>query len=225
MHLGRTAELALLRAELHASDAGPARTVLVEGPEGIGKTALIRQAFGAEQRLRLLSATGEESERQLRFGVMRQLAPEATGDDPYTVGQVVCDSIGRLQAEGAVVVVVDDAQWADRLSLRALTYVLRRLRGGRVLAVVACRDVADPWLPDGLRRLLTGDGALRIPLIGLTTSDLADLAEQVAGGGQALPERAVARVRAHTLGNPLHARALLAAVPPRRLADPAAPLP
>ncbi|MEU0569331.1 ATP-binding protein, partial [Nonomuraea sp. NPDC005983] len=265
MHLGRTTELALLRAELHASDAGPARRVLVEGPEGIGKTALIRQAFDTEQPLRLLSASGEEAERGLRFGVMRQLAPDATGDDPYTVGQSVCDAIGRLQAEGPVVVVVDDAQWADRLSLRALTYVLRRLRGGRVLVVVACRDVADPWLPDGLRRLLTGDGALRTPLTGLTTPELAGLAEQAGlparagqvdasgaagqvdgagraeafapvgpldGGGpvgglgrQALSERAVARLRAHTLGNPLHALALLATVPPHRLADPAAPLP
>ncbi|WP_327582016.1 ATP-binding protein [Nonomuraea sp. NBC_00507] len=62
---------------------------------------------------------------------------------------MICEVIGALQAHGPVVVLIDDAQWADRPSLHALGYVLRRLRAGRVLVVVAVRDVADPWLPCG----------------------------------------------------------------------------
>ncbi|SEU21265.1 ATP-binding protein [Nonomuraea wenchangensis] len=41
--VGRTAELALLHAELRAAIAGHARTVVIDGPEGIGKTALVRR--------------------------------------------------------------------------------------------------------------------------------------------------------------------------------------
>ncbi|MEQ4722623.1 ATP-binding protein [Nonomuraea sp. B19D2] len=146
MFVGRTAELALLRAELRAACEGPARRVVVEGPEGIGKTALIHRALRGDTGVRVLAASGEESERRLRLGVLRQLTDEAAvlglrvglepaaagrepavaGEDPCAAGQVVCDVVEALQARGPLVVLVDDAQWADAASLRALGYVLRR---------------------------------------------------------------------------------------------------
>ncbi|MEV0383486.1 AAA family ATPase [Nonomuraea sp. NPDC050643] len=279
MFVGRTAELALLRAELRAAGGGSARRVVVEGPEGIGKTALINHALGGEAGARVLAVSGEESERELPFGVVRQVAAEAallglerTGPvgevDPCAAGQAVCDVIGELQGRGPLAVLIDDAQWADRPSLRALGYVLRRVRAGRVLMLVACRDLADPWLPEGLRRLLTGDDTLHLTLGGLSASDLAELAtdpalrprrpdpttgtepadrrpgaafgpgapDRAAGFGlgasdrAGMPDRAAGagaegeereaglsaaeavRLREHTLGNPLHARALLAAL-------------
>ncbi|MFI7640731.1 AAA family ATPase [Nonomuraea sp. NPDC049400] len=258
-----------------AACEGPARRVVVEGPEGIGKTALIHRVLRGDAGVRVLAAGGEESERRLRLGVLRQLTDEAAvlglraglepavagrppavaGEDPCVAGQVVCDVIEALQARGPLVVLVDDAQWADGASLRALGYVLRRVRAGRVLALVACRDLAGPWLPEGLRRLLTGDETLRITLSGLNAADLAELAAHLpehacdralggpgaafgsrsgandtvdtaaadvlsgAPGARGLAEPAAARLRDHTLGNPLHARALLATVPERVLAD------
>ncbi|MFG1707326.1 AAA family ATPase [Nonomuraea sp. M3C6] len=262
MFVGRTAELALLRGELRAAIGGSSRTVVVEGPEGIGKTALIHHTLDGEAGVRVLAASGEEIERQLRLGVIRQLADEAArqdrgapgqdvgaaGQDPCAVGQAVCEVIDRLQARGPLAVVVDDAQWADQPSLRALGYVLRRMRAGRVLVVVACRELADAWLPEGLRRLLTGDDTLRITLGGLSAGDLAELAAGPASGladpatgpargasapgqmssaaGQvSLTEPAAVRLCEHTRGNPLHARALLATVPVPVLADPGARLP
>ncbi|AQZ64066.1 putative transcription regulator [[Actinomadura] parvosata subsp. kistnae] len=175
-------------------------------------------------------------------------------------GQAVCDLVARLSAFGTLAVVVDDAQWVDRASLRALSYVLRHLRAGRVLVLVACRDLADPWLPDGLRRLLAADGTLLVTLDGLSAADLAELATDptLAAGHRGLgtyaslrgtplevlcPEapraeplrsdgtrpagvvEAARRLREHTLGNPLHARALLAVLPPAVLADPGVRLP
>ncbi|WP_171074980.1 helix-turn-helix transcriptional regulator [Nonomuraea basaltis] len=254
MFVGRTAELALLRAELSAAGGGCARRVAIEGPEGIGKTALVHHALDGEAGVRVLAASGEESERQLGLGVIRQLAeagldgaepegspvagPEgfaaaglkAMGQDPCAAGQAICDVIGALQAHGPVAVLVDDAQWADRPSLCALGYVLRRMRAGRVLVLVACRDLADPWLPDGLRRLLTGDGTLRVTLGGLSAADLAELAGQGLGPSRVervpgLSEEAAERLREHTLGNPLHARALLEIVPLPVLEDAGVRLP
>ncbi|MFI6737343.1 AAA family ATPase [Nonomuraea sp. NPDC050451] len=247
MFVGRTAELALLGAELRAADGGSARRVVVEGPEGIGKTALIHRLV-APGGVRVLAASGEESERELELGVVRQLldeaaylgAPTGAGQDPCAAGQAVCEAIDALQAQGPLVVLIDDAQWADGPSLRALSYVLRRTRAGRVLVLLACRDVAGPWLPEGLRRLLTGDDTLRITLDGLSAADLTGLigladpepgGDETADGAAAGPAgspvlgRAAARLRDHTLGNPLHARALLAALPVHALADPGTRLP
>ncbi|MFI7701404.1 AAA family ATPase [Nonomuraea sp. NPDC049480] len=288
MFVGRTAELALLRAELRAAGGGRARRVVIEGPEGIGKTALVHHTLGGEAGVRLLAASGEEGERELALGVMRQLADEvvraagdttrrladevvraaggdatrrlaadgagrdprgagldggvagldgvaaagltAMGRDPCAAGQVICDVIGALQAHGPVAVLIDDAQWADGPSLHALGYVLRRLRAGRVIVLVACRDVTDPWLPDGLRRLLTGDDTLRITLGGLSATDLAELATALAPAHAGAPApglgaEAAERLREHTLGNPMHARALLATVSLPALADAAVRLP
>ncbi|MFC7586687.1 hypothetical protein ACFQYP_25325 [Nonomuraea antimicrobica] len=185
------------------------------------------------------------------------------------------DLRGRGPGSGGetLALVVDDAQWADRPSLRALGYALRRVRSGRVLVLVVCRDAADPWLPEGLRRLLRGDGTLRVALAGLSASELAALvaglapsahgpgtdgatavvtpfmapfvtpfvapfmvtarAEVVvtatsgmeAAARTTLGAEAAARLREHTLGNPLHARALLDVLPLAVLDDSGARLP
>ncbi|MEV5890251.1 helix-turn-helix transcriptional regulator [Nonomuraea fuscirosea] len=226
MFVGRTEELAFLRAELRAAGAGSPRRVVVEGPEGIGKTALIHHALDGEAGARVLTVSGEEGEQGFPLGVVRQLVAEAArlggrapagaavaggrgpagvaatgwgfagpadtepggvvpgpsgagprgaGVSPCAAGEVVCDLVGRLAERGLLAVVVDDAQWADQPSLRALGYALRRV-AGRVLVLVVCRDLGGTRLPEGLRRLLTGDDTVRLTLNGLNAADLAAMA-------------------------------------------------
>jgi DNA-binding CsgD family transcriptional regulator len=59
--------------------SGTGGVVMLEGPAGIGKTALVRVAneLAADQRLKILRATGSELESGFPFGVARQLLERA----------------------------------------------------------------------------------------------------------------------------------------------------
>ncbi len=116
---------------------------------------------------------------------------------------------------------VDDAHWADTLSLQALSFALRRLHADPVLTLVVAREQAAN-IPEGLRRLVV-DRGLPLRLDGLSAEDLGLLALRVSG--QALPRRALERLRDHTGGNPLHVHALLQEFDVAALARSDRPLP
>ncbi|MGH2953153.1 MAG: ATP-binding protein [Solirubrobacterales bacterium] len=73
--LEREAELAELEAMLASARAGSGRLAVIEGRPGIGKTRLLDEAREAAERegLEALFARGGELERDLPFGVVRQL--------------------------------------------------------------------------------------------------------------------------------------------------------
>src|SRR3954465_10589278 len=73
--LERDSELDALDEALRGASAGAGSLVLVQGPGGIGKTALlteIRRRADAEG-LSVLRARAQELEREFGFGVVRQL--------------------------------------------------------------------------------------------------------------------------------------------------------
>lgn len=73
--LEREAELAVLDAVLRAAAGGAGRMAVVEGPPGIGKTALLTtvRARALDENLQVLTARGTELEAEFAFGVVRQL--------------------------------------------------------------------------------------------------------------------------------------------------------
>ena len=62
--------------------------------------------------------------------------------------------LSSLQEREAVAVVIEDLQWIDLASARALLFACRRLGADRVLVVLTCR-------PGGMSQLGAGVGALR----------------------------------------------------------------
>jgi DNA-binding CsgD family transcriptional regulator/tetratricopeptide (TPR) repeat protein len=72
--LEREAELARIDDLIAAGPSGP-RLLAIEGPPGIGKTALIAEAKGrgGEAGWQVLTARGSEFERPFSYGVVRQL--------------------------------------------------------------------------------------------------------------------------------------------------------
>ncbi|MGI8698163.1 MAG: AAA family ATPase [Mycobacteriales bacterium] len=223
--VGRARELEALTGALTHVRAGQARVVLVLGEAGVGKTALLRRFLDAAPDLRVVLACGDESETRLPYGLVDQLARrcgkaraaplvQVMADpavDPLRIGAELLDLLGAVQATGPVAVVVDDAQWADSSSLRAMTFALRRLSSDAVLALIAARAADAATLPAGLNRLVDSECGVRLRLDGFTTEEVRELAK-VVGVGQ-LPLQAAERLRAHTAGLPLHVAALLEELP------------
>ncbi|MGW0810586.1 AAA family ATPase [Nonomuraea sp. NPDC002799] len=237
--VGRSRELAVLHAQLGRACEGRSSLVVLEGPAGIGKTALTGEFLSAIENAIVLDVSGEDGEAELPYGVLGQLAartqpvPEALaclsgpgpsgGPDPLVVGAALLELLARLQCTAPVVIVIDGAGWADLPSLHALTFALRRLRTDRVLTLVITRESDHPRLPDGLRRLLRSSAALRLPLSGLGARELQAMSARL--GPVRLTPQAAERLHAHTRGVPLYARALLQQVRAETLADVDAPLP
>src|SRR4051794_19898729 len=229
--VGRRGELGMLRARLAAARTGAPQVVEIQGPPGIGKTALVTAFLdepGGDVPPLVLRAGGEETENLLAYGVLDQLArsagPAGVGvvvpgvpasgvlDDAVTVGSRLLELIGSLEAAAPVVMVIDDVHWVDQPSLKALVFALRRLVADPILVLLTVREAEATDLPESLRRIVTGagDGVLR--LRGLDERDLTDLAEALGLGR--LPSGAAERLRSGTEGNPLYARALLEEFPP-----------
>ena len=81
--LERESETAALAALLDLACAGTGRVALIEGPPGIGKSALLERAkrLAPERGMRVLAARGGALERDFSFGVVRQLfEPFVTAD-------------------------------------------------------------------------------------------------------------------------------------------------
>src|SRR5262249_10819812 len=70
---GRTSECALLADTVKAIRGGESRTLLVHGEAGIGKSALLDYVVEVAGDIRVLRATGVESDVELAFASLHQL--------------------------------------------------------------------------------------------------------------------------------------------------------
>ncbi|HKP88540.1 MAG TPA: AAA family ATPase, partial [Thermoleophilaceae bacterium] len=71
--LDRDRELAAVREILDRAAGGEGAAALVEGPAGIGKTRLLGAGVELAHRFTVARASGGELEREIAFGVARQL--------------------------------------------------------------------------------------------------------------------------------------------------------
>ena len=215
--VGREPELARLDAALARARAGTPVVVLVTGEAGMGKSQLVA-AVGERTDALVVAVACDPAEADLDYGVVEQVLRAAPldptwvdgvvpgpGTGPLDAGATLLAALDDLPLEQGVVVVVDDAQWADAASLDALTFVARRLRAEPMALCVTCRTAAVDTLPTGLVRLAADAGAL-IELAPLGPDTVGELAARHVG--EALPAPAVERLHAHTGGSPLHVAGL-----------------
>ena len=228
--VGRADELALLNAEMRRVRSGEPRLVWLTGEAGIGKTSLLRRFVGGLSGVRVLWASGDENETDLAYGVISQLLPDLLAGepgaglaalrpetDPLAAGADLLSELGMLQSSGPVLVVIDDAQWADHRSAQALVFVARRLRSDQVLILLSGRSGAPDPRQLWERALAQSQLTRRLPLGGLTAEDLRRLSSSV--DCVLLSPAASRRLHEHTGGHPLYARALLEELPAEALME------
>jgi DNA-binding CsgD family transcriptional regulator/tetratricopeptide (TPR) repeat protein len=208
--VGRQPELRVLDEQLADARLGHPQVVYIEGDPGSGKSSLLSRFLDSLTDAVVLNAGGDEAEALLSYGVIDQLQPGAATDpgmDPMAVGAQLLATLDDLQANEQVAVLsIDDLQWADRPSSRAVLFALRRLRADRVLTIVSTRigGLVDP----GWARFVSGDPRVtQIRLGGLSAGDLTELAGRLGLGS--LSSQGASRLVAHTGGNALYCRALL----------------
>jgi AAA ATPase domain len=227
--LGRERERQALDRLLDGGRGGRGGVLVVHGEPGIGKTALLECAVERAREFRVAGICGVESEMELAFAALQQLCcpylelmehlPEAQRDalavafglgagpapNPFLVGLAVLGLLAEVAEEQPLLCVVDDAQWLDSASARALAFVGRRLLAEKITLVFATRELGEELrgLPDLEVRGLCDDDASA--LLSSVVPFLLD--EQVRG-----------RIVSETRGNPLALLELPRGLTPAQLA-------
>lgn len=220
--VGRRRELAVLEQALDDARSGSPRWVVLTGPAGIGKTRLAQEAaartIASGGSTAWTTVTAERGApawwswrpvlRALGADPDEVLDPGAVVDPDvasFAVFEKVVGVVERAAAEAPRLLVFDDAQWADPLSVRCLVHLAGALRTQRVAVALTLREGED-WaavrpLLDALARV---DGRRDVAVPPLGPAAVSDLLTAVSGSvadaaeAQALADR--------TGGNPLFVR-------------------
>lgn len=213
--IGRQDEMHRLDTLLRAAREGRGGALVLRGEAGIGKSALLRQLDRAATGFLVMRASGAEFETELPFAALHQLLAPVTGrltalpaphrnalqiafgldtgtPDPFLVGVASLGLLVETVRERPLLCVVDDAQWLDQASAKALAFLARRVSAESIALVFAARE------PSRLPELDELPGHTLRPL------GEADARALLAGAIRApLDERVRDRVLAEARGNPL----------------------
>ena len=237
--LGRERQRVALDRLLEGARGGHGGVLVVHGEPGVGKTALLEYAGEAGAEFRVVQTVGVEGEMELPYAALQQLcAPilelterlpmpqgkalavafglsAGTPPSPFLVGLAALGLLSEASEERPLLSVVDDAQWLDRASARALAFVARRLLAEKIAFVFAARELGDT---------LAGLPELRVEPLG--HRDARTLAESVLPAP--VDEHVLDRIVLETHGNPLALLELPRGMTPIQLAGgfglPAVPL-
>jgi DNA-binding CsgD family transcriptional regulator len=227
--VGRQREREVLGGLLNAARGGDGAALVVHGEPGVGKTALLDWTVEEGQQLRVLQTVGVEGEMELPFAALQQLCSpildqaeglpdpqrvalsvafglsDGQAPNPFLVGLAALGLLSEVSQKRPLLCVVDDAQWLDRESARALAFVARRLLAEKIAFVFAARELGDA---------LAGLPELRVEPLG--PRDARTLLESVLPAP--LDERVLDRIVVETRGNPLALLELPRGLTPTELA-------
>ncbi|MFF5205270.1 ATP-binding protein [Streptosporangium sp. NPDC000396] len=213
--IGRHDEIRQLGTLIDAAGQGRGGALVLRGEPGVGKSALLGHIRETAAGFQVVHASGAEFEMELPFAALHQLCAPAldhlaalpaphrkaleiafgldTGTpDPFLVGIATLGLLVETVRERPLLCVVDDAQWLDHASAKALAFLARRVAAERVAVVFSLRE------PSRLPEL---DGLPSLTVEGLSEADArALLAAEIRAP---LDERVRDRILAEARGNPL----------------------
>jgi DNA-binding CsgD family transcriptional regulator len=201
---------------------GTSASVLISGPAGIGKTALLAEICEQATRMKIRVGWSKCDPIEQVWPGAPVIAALRAGRDPVTTAQqyeqiaalvseplLLADRIASLLEERVagepLLIAIDDLQWADRVSRFLMRSLVSRLAGLPVVWIFAGRD--DPSGID-----LAGYDVVRreyLQLVPLTTSDLAAMARDRLGR---VPDERTRRYLDATGGNPFLATQVIDSV-------------
>lgn len=142
---------------LDALERGHGGVVLIRGPAGLGKSALLEQAerMALEHGLRVLRGAGAVAAQTIPLAplldaltdtedppvdarVLRELS--GSQDQRYWLLRELEERLERAAQAGPVVIALDDLQWADAATLNAVGVLPRRLASHRILWLFVVRS-------------------------------------------------------------------------------------
>ncbi|MEU1201549.1 AAA family ATPase [Streptomyces sp. NPDC005813] len=161
--IGRQDEIRRLDALLRAARKGEGGALVLRGEPGIGKSALLRHLAETTNGFLVMRASGAEFEMELPFAALHQLLAPAIGrltalpaphrkaleiafgldtgtPDPFLVGVASLGLLVETVRERPLLCVVDDAQWLDQASAKALAFLARRVSAESIALVFAARE-------------------------------------------------------------------------------------
>jgi len=229
--IGRDAQLGSVRALADGLRSGRGGVLWIEGEPGIGKTAMVdelsarvRESGGAVLRaggdelmeafpLRLMAAClgvsghAQDDARREIAGLLRGGDGASGAADPIlAAAERMLELVDRLCARGPLVLVAEDLQWSDALSLRLWGRLARTTDQIPLLLVGAARPAPPRRELVQLRESVRAAGATVIELRALSGRDVVRLAGRIAGGAPG-PRLRAELERAG--GNPLYVHALV----------------
>ncbi len=234
--VGRESELATIEAFLEGCRSRPG-ALIVEGEPGAGKTTLWQAALDrAGDDTMVIACRPSEAEITYSYGSLGDLldgagdsflddlpTPQRRALEAALLLDVVDDRPGDHRAVGAgtltilkalgarrpVVVAVDDIQWLDRASARALGFALRRL-SAEPIALLAARRTEQTVPLLILEAALRERSIARVKLGPLSVGALGRVIEDKLD--VRFPRTTMLRIRDVSGGNPLHALELARAL-------------
>ncbi len=239
--VGREPELAALLRSAHGADgAVPARMVLVSGDAGVGKTRLLGEVLDrlTEQGWSRLVGHcldfGDASMPYLPFAEMLGQLPEDTrvhpalhrlrhgdpastpaeGLDRAEVFEAMAALVESLAAAGPLVLVVEDAHWADASTRDLISFLVSRRLSSRCLVVVTFRS-DEMHRRHPLRRRVAEwvrlPGVERVPLDPLPAGAVRAMVEEIIGRPEAQHDADIERIVQRAQGNAFYVEELVGA--------------
>ncbi len=219
----------MLERLLDTARDGHGAVLVVHGEPGVGKTALLEYAVEAAEDFRVVRAAGVDGEMELDYAALQQLCspilelserlpdPQhgalgvafgltaGQAPSPFLVGLAVLGLLSEAAEQQPLLCVVDDAQWLDSASARALAFVARRLLAERIALAFATRAM--------------GSGLARLPQLRVEPLGRRDARALLESGLVArLDGSVLERIIAETGGNPLALLELPRGLTPAQLA-------
>src|SRR3984957_1280164 len=196
---GRQSQIAELGELLDAVHAGRGGTVLVTGPGGMGKTALLDIAghMARDRGIRVFRGAADAAARAIPFGplfealvagpdapvdaaVLRDLSQSP--DQRFWLLRELQESLERAALRAPLLIAVDDVQWADEATFIALGTLTRQLATHRILWLLAARaGELSPAARAAMTRLEAAD-AVTITVNPLDEAAVADVVADLLDG-------------------------------------------